>query len=122
MWSRGMPLIILESPYRSLVEPILEYISRLQAQDPGCQITVVVPEFVPTGWLGKLLHGQAGVVLLLRLRYRPGVVVTNIPYHLKASIPHEVPAHETALREVPPPTISSAVTPLPSGADVPPSS
>lgn len=99
MWSRGMPLIVLESPYRSLVDPILSYIDRLQDQEPNCQITVVVPEFVPTGWWAKLLHGQAGVVLLLNLRFRPGVVVTNIPYHIKAMMPRAARTIEAA--EVP---------------------
>lgn len=88
LWSRGMPLVILESPYRSLVTPLLDYIQKLQAQEPNCQITVVVPEFVPQGWWAKLLHGQAGVVLLLRLRYLPGVAVTNIPYHIQAYVKH----------------------------------
>ncbi len=86
LWSRGLPLVILESPYRSLVDPILEYIDILQSREDNCQITIVVPEFMPTGWWAKLLHGQAGVVLLLRLRYRPGVAVTNIPYHIKSYV------------------------------------
>jgi hypothetical protein len=91
LWSRGMPLVMLESPYRSLSEPILTYIAQLQKQDPGCQITVVVPEFVPTGWWAKLLHGQAGVMLLLKLRALPGVAVTNIPYHIKSYVPVDTP-------------------------------
>ena len=88
-WSRGLPLVILDSPYRSLVDPIMDYITLLQDREENCQITVVVPEFMPTGWWAKLLHGQAGVVLLLRLRYRPGVAVTNIPYHIKSYVRSE---------------------------------
>jgi hypothetical protein len=86
LWSRGVPLLILPSPYRSLIDPILAHIDRLQAQEPNCQITIVVPEFVPQGWWAKLLHGNAGIVVLLRLRYRQGVAVTNIPYHIKAYV------------------------------------
>lgn len=94
LWSRGIPLVILESPYRSLVDPILAYIDELQSRDENSQITVVVPEFMPTGWWAKLLHGQAGIVLLLKLRYRPGVAVTNIPYHIKSYVPHNKDASQ----------------------------
>lgn len=96
-YSRGIPLLILDSPYRSLVDPLMEYIDRLQSQEPNCQITFVVPEFVPAGWWAKLLHGQAGVVLLLRLRHRAGVAVTNIPYHIKAYVPLPAPESEPKL-------------------------
>ena len=61
LYSRGVPLAVLPSPYRSLVTPILEYITRMQAQEPNSIITFVIPEFVPTGWWAKLLHGQAGI-------------------------------------------------------------
>ena len=86
LWSRGVPLVVLSSPYRSLVDPIIAYIDLLQAQEPNCLITVVIPEFVPNGWWPKLLHGQAGLVLNLRLRFKPGVVVTAVPYHINAYV------------------------------------
>jgi amino acid transporter len=86
LWSRGVPLVILPSPYRSLVDPILQYIDRLQQQEPNCLVTVVIPEFVPTGWWPKLLHGQAGLLLSLRLRFKPGVVVTTVPYHIQGFV------------------------------------
>ena len=86
LWSRGIPLVVLPSPYRSLVDPILEYIDRLQQQEPNSLVTLVIPEFVPTGWWPKLLHGQAGLVLSLRLRFKPGVVVTTVPYHIKSYV------------------------------------
>jgi hypothetical protein len=87
LWSRGVPLIVLPSPYRSLVDPVLEYIDRLQVQEPNCLISVVIPEFVPAGWWAKLLHGQAGFMLALRLHSRRGIVVTNVPYHIDALVP-----------------------------------
>ena len=87
LWSRGMPLMVLPSPYRSLVEPVMTYIEHLQSQDPNNLITVVIPEFVPTGWWSKLLHGQAGFMLALRLHARRGVVVINVPYHIDAFVP-----------------------------------
>jgi hypothetical protein len=65
----------------------MEYIDRLQIQEPNCQITIVIPEFVPTGWWPKLLHGQAGFVIALRLHERHGIVVVNVPYHIDAFVP-----------------------------------
>jgi len=85
-WSRGVPLVVLESPYRSLVDPVLEYIDRLQEQEPNSLITIVIPEFVPTGWWPKLLHGHAGLALAMRLHFKRGVVVINVPYHIEAYV------------------------------------
>lgn len=95
LWSRGVPLILLNSPYRSLAEPVVNYIKDIQRREPNCLITVVVPEFVPEGIWAKLLHGQAGVLLLLRLRFLRGVVVINVPYHIEAMV--ELPPHEIDL-------------------------
>jgi amino acid transporter len=91
LWSRGVPLIVLPSPYRSLVDPLMEYLDRLQAQEPTCLITLVIPEFVPQGWWPKLLHGQAGFMLALRLHERRGIAVVNVPYHIDALV-HLKPA------------------------------
>lgn len=86
-WSRGIPLVVLDSPYRSLVDPVVHYIERLQKQEPNSIVTLVVPEFVPTGWFPKLLHGQAALLLSVRLRYKRGVVVVSVPYHIEAYVP-----------------------------------
>jgi hypothetical protein len=86
LYSRGVPLVVLDSPYRSLVDPIIEYVDRLQQQDPRNLITLVIPEFVPTGWWPKFLHGQAGLMLALRLRSKRGVIVINMPYHIEAYV------------------------------------
>ena len=88
-YSRGVPLAILPSPFRSLVTPVSDYIDRLQASEPNCIVTIVVPEFVPTGWWPKLLHGQAALMLNLKLRFKPGVVVIGVPYHIEAYV--EIP-------------------------------
>ncbi|HEX8832894.1 MAG TPA: APC family permease, partial [Abditibacteriaceae bacterium] len=85
-WSRGVPLVVLDSPCRSLIDPIIEYIQRLQEREPNSVVTVVVPEFVPRGWWPKLLHGQAGLLLAVRLRFLRGVVVVNVPYHIEAFV------------------------------------
>lgn len=86
-WSRGMPLVVLPSPYRSLGRPISDYIDRLQAEEPNSLTTVVIPEFVPTGWFATLLHGQASLTLKVRLLFKRGVIVTSVPYHIEAYVP-----------------------------------
>lgn len=86
LYSRGMPLTVLQSDYRSLVNPIVEYIERLQAQDPGSAVLMVIPEFEPQGWFAKLLHGHAAVALAFRLHFMPGVIVVNVPYHIKSFV------------------------------------
>ncbi len=99
-YSRGVPLDMLPSPYRSLVDPVVDHITQIQAQEPLSLITVVIPEFVPREWWAKLLHGHAGLLLALRLHEREGVVVTNVPYHLKSLLDapgeEDVPGSVTA--------------------------
>ena len=87
LYSRGMPLTVLESPYRSLVEPVVEYVERLQAQEPGSTVMMIIPEFEPRGWFAKLLHGHAAFALAVRLHFLPGVFVVNVPYHIEAFVP-----------------------------------
>lgn len=93
LYSRGVPLEMLPSPYRSLVDPVVDHITNIQTKDPRSLITIVIPEFVPHEWWAKLLHGHAGLLLALRLHEREGVVVTNVPYHLKA-LADAMPAEE----------------------------
>jgi len=76
------PLFIVESPYRSLVEPILAYIDGLDRTHPGGVVTVVLPEFVPKHFWQKFLHNQLAVRLQKALLNRPNTVVVNVPYHL----------------------------------------
>lgn len=96
-WSQGVELVVLPSPYRSLVNPITAYIDHLQAQEPNCQITIVIPEFVPQGLWSRLLHGQAGLLLALRLHEKRGIVVVNVPYHIDALVP--LPPHSATAPE-----------------------
>jgi len=85
-WSRvapDMPLVILESPYRSLVEPVIEYVDQALAEDPDSMVTVIVPQAVPKYWWHGLLHNNAAVPLKLALGSRKNVVITNVRYFLK---------------------------------------
>ncbi len=100
LFSRGVPLTMLPSPYRSLVDPVVDYIKEIQAQDPRSLVTIVIPEFVPRAWWAKLLHGQAGLLLTLRLHEMKGVVVVNVPYVIEAFVslkPGEDPATRSAV-------------------------
>ena len=75
------PLHVVESPYRSLVEPIVAYIDGLERTRPGGVITVVLPEFVPKHFWQKPLHNQLSLRLKKALINRPNTVVIDVPYH-----------------------------------------
>ena len=79
----GVPLVILESPYRSVMEPIINYLEEAKKERPGQIITVVVPEFVPAKWWHRLLHTQSGFFLKWMLMFRRDIVVTNVRYYLE---------------------------------------
>ncbi len=82
-WGRGVPLVMIESPYRELMHPLVTYIDEILARrKPGEVITVVVPEFVPTHWWHNLLHMQTAAWLRTILKHRKGVVVVDVPYQV----------------------------------------
>jgi hypothetical protein len=83
-WGQGVRLVILDSPYRLLLEPILEYIEQiLRRRQPNELLTIVVPQFVPKHWWHNLLHTQTALLLRLALLFKRGVVVTDVPYHVE---------------------------------------
>jgi hypothetical protein len=82
-YAEGMPLVVLRSPYRSVTGPVQEYLDLLQRQSPNEMITIVLPEFVPARWWQHLLHNQTALLIKGALLFRKGVVVTNVPYHLR---------------------------------------
>jgi amino acid transporter len=82
-WGNGTKLEILPSPYRSLMEPLLEYIDQLQEAHPDDYVTVILPEFVPRRWWQHLLHNQRALLIKGALLFRPRVVVTSVPFHLE---------------------------------------
>jgi amino acid transporter len=94
-WGEGVRLVILDSPYRLLLEPLLGYIEEIAAQrQPNEAITIVVPQFVPQRWWQNLLHAQAAMILRLLLLSKPEIVVTDVPY-----LPYGVEAGEQAQEE-----------------------
>jgi amino acid transporter len=82
-WGKGVPLVVLESPYRSLMEPLLEYIGQVDAERPDDYITVVLPEFVPARWWHHLFHNQRALLIKGALLFRRNIVVTSVPFHLE---------------------------------------
>ena len=82
-WGRGIRLEILASPFRSVMEPLLEYIELTNDERPDDFVTVLLPEFVPARWWHHLLHNQRALLIKGALLFRPHIVVTSVPYHLR---------------------------------------
>jgi hypothetical protein len=83
-WGMGTPLIVLNSPYRSLLGPLMEYIDQLQRQRGQHHVvTIVLPEFIPAKWWQQLLHNQTALLIKGQLLFHKNVVVTDVPYHLR---------------------------------------
>ncbi len=84
IWGDGVRLVILDSPYRLLLEPLLGYIQEIAGQrQPGETITIVVPQFVPDRWWSNLLHTQTALWLRMALMFKPGIVITDVPYQME---------------------------------------
>lgn len=82
-WGEGVRLVILNSPYRLLIEPLLEYINDIARQrQPGETITIVVPEFVSNSRMTNALHMNTAELLRSQLKRQPGIVIINVPYHV----------------------------------------
>src|SRR5205823_110849 len=82
-------LVIIESPYRSLVGPLLAYLDSIREQYPNETVMVVLPEFVPSRWWEHLLHNQTAFLLKTALLFRTGIIVTDIPYHIRRDKPSD---------------------------------
>ncbi len=81
--AQGVPLVILESPYRSVIGPTLRYLEEAKKERPDYIVTVVLPEFVPKKLWHKLLHNQTAILLKVALMTRKDMVVTNVRYYLE---------------------------------------
>jgi len=79
----GIPLVVLTSPYRSLLTPFLYYVNHLLALGENHVVTIVIPEFVPARWWQHLLHNQTALLIKGALLFRKGVVVVDVPFHLR---------------------------------------
>ena len=79
-WDIGVPLVVVPSPYRSILKPLVEYVENLRMVTPGELVTIVVPEIVPKRWWEHLLHNKTALYIRTAFLFKPNVVVTAIPY------------------------------------------
>jgi hypothetical protein len=87
-WERHdlpVPLTVVESPYREITRPLLDYIKKLRADRPRDVVSVFIPEYVVGHWWEQLLHNQSALRLKGRLLFTPGVMVTSVPWQLESS-------------------------------------
>ena len=85
-WERygmGVPLVVLDSPYRSITTPLMNYIDQVRDKYKEGVITVLLPEFVPSKWWQNLLHNQTAFIIRGLLHFKPGVVIISVPLHLQ---------------------------------------
>jgi hypothetical protein len=82
-WALGVPLVVLASPYRSFLRPLLDYVGQIQARGDEQMVTIVLPEFLPRHWWQHILHNQTALLVKGALLYRKNLVVADVPYLLK---------------------------------------
>jgi len=80
-----VPLKVVESPYREITKPVLEYVKRIRGDNPRDVVTVFIPEYVVGHWWEQILHNQSALRLKGRLLFQPGVMVTSVPWQLRSS-------------------------------------
>src|SRR6266536_988585 len=87
-WERqgfSVPLKVVESPYREITKPVLDYVKRVRTDNPRDVVTVFIPEYVGGRWWEQFLHNQSALRLKGRLLFQPGVMVTSVPWQLASS-------------------------------------
>jgi amino acid transporter len=82
-WGLGVPLVVLTSPYRSILRPLLEYIDQIQSRGDDQMVTIVLPEFLPRRWWQHALHNQTALLVKGALLFHKNIVVADVPYLLK---------------------------------------
>ncbi|HVI35303.1 MAG TPA: amino acid permease, partial [Gaiellales bacterium] len=90
-----VPLTIIDSPYRDVTQPLLDYVREIRRQSPRDVVSVFIPEYVVGRWWEALLHNQSALRLKARLLFQPGVMVISVPWQLRSSRP-AVDAEERA--------------------------
>jgi hypothetical protein len=101
---RGMkaPLTVIDSPYREITRPIVDYVKSLRANSPRDVVTVFIPEYVVGRWWEHLLHNQSALRIKGRLLFEPGVMVTSVPYQLESSSTRDLARFDERLHHRPP--------------------
>ena len=91
-WERydiPVPLTVLESPYREITRPVLDYVKAIRRDSPRELVVVFVPQYVVGHWWENVLHNQSALRLRARLQFMPGVMITTVPWQLESSIGRE---------------------------------
>jgi hypothetical protein len=88
-WERydiPVPLTILESPYREITRPVVDYVKAIRRNGPRELVVVFVPQYVVGHWWENALHNQSALRLRARLQFQPGVMITTVPWQLESSV------------------------------------
>ena len=91
-WERydiPVPLTVLESPYREITRPVVDYVRAIRRQSPRELVVVFVPQYVVGHWWENVLHNQSALRLRARLQFQPGVMITTVPWQLESSFGRE---------------------------------
>jgi hypothetical protein len=91
-WERydiPVPLTVLESPYREITRPVLDYVKAIRRDSPRELVVVFVPQYVVGHWWENVLHNQSALRLRARLQFMPGVMITTVPWQLLSSVGRE---------------------------------
>jgi amino acid transporter len=91
-----VPLRVLDSPYREITRPVLQYVRSIRSENPRDLIVVYVPEYVVGHWWEQILHNQSALRLKGRLHFMPGVMVASVPWQLHSSARRESQSDLTA--------------------------
>jgi hypothetical protein len=81
----SIPLKVVESPYREITRPVVDYIKQLRRSGPRDVVNVYIPEYVVGHWWENVLHNQSSLRLKGRLLFEPSVMVTSVPWQLHSS-------------------------------------
>ena len=82
-WAHQVPFVVLKSPYRSVIAPLIDYINDVEKISHDDMVTVIIPEFVTAKWRHRILHNQTALLIRAALAFQKGKVVTSVRYHLK---------------------------------------
>jgi hypothetical protein len=88
-WERydiPVPLTVLESPYREITRPVVDYVKDIRRDSPRELVVVFVPQYVVGHWWENALHNQSALRLRARLQFQPGVMITTVPWQLESSV------------------------------------
>lgn len=88
-WERydiPLPLTVLESPFREITRPVLDFVKDIRRSSPRELVVVFVPQYVVGHWWENLLHNQSALRLRTRLQFLPGVMITSVPWQLESSV------------------------------------